>query len=110
MSRRRLLLRAWAFCVFALLVRAFASGLLPPRDVAVVEPIRIDVNRASVVELQALPGVGVRRAEQLVLERIRGGPFDGLEALGRVDGFGPGSLADLAPHVRFGPSAAGDAR
>jgi len=61
----------------------------------------IDVNRASVGELQALPGVGPRRAEALVLERIRNGPFERLDQLARVYGFGPELLRRLRPHLRF---------
>ena len=67
-----------------LAVRAFAGGVLPAPAEVVITPCRIDINHAGVAELQALPSVGPMRAEALVLERIRNGPFDGLNDLGRV--------------------------
>ena len=81
--------------------RALWRGVGPPAPAAVVTPCRIDVNRASVGELQALPGLGPGRAEALVLARIRRGPFEGLAQLGEVRGFGPALLRRIAPYVRF---------
>lgn len=85
--------------VFA--ARATWCGMAPPTPGVTVASCPVDVNRASAGELQALPGVGPGRAEALVLERIRNGPFAQLEQLRRVRGFGPGLLRGLAPHVRF---------
>ena len=84
-----------------LAVRAFAGGILPPPAEVVITPCRIDVNQAGVAELQALPSVGPVRAEALVLERIRNGPFDGLDDLARVHGMGPELLKALADFVCF---------
>jgi len=94
--------------VLGLAVRALAVGCLgdaaADRRLAVA-PLRIDLNRASVAELQALPGVGPARAEAIVLHRIRHGPFRALEDLDRVDGFGPGRCAALRDHL-VDPAAA----
>ena len=84
-----------------LAVRATWRGVAPAAPLVQVVPWRVDVNRASVAELQVLPGIGPGRAEALVLERIRGGFFRGLEDLGRVRGFGAMVLGRLAPHVAF---------
>lgn len=84
-----------------LAVRAFAGGLLPPEPTAVIAPCRIDVNRASAGELQVLPAVGPTRAEDLVLDRVRNGPFRGLRDLTRVNGFGPETVAGMADYVVF---------
>ncbi len=92
---------AWAVLVWVLAVRAFAAGLLPPPPGPSVRPCRLAVNRAGFAELQALPGIGPSRAEAIVLERIRRGPFADLEDLGRVHGLGPEVLRELAPHVTF---------
>lgn len=91
----------WAVLVQVLVVRAFAGGLLPPEPAFVLEPCRIDVNRAGIFELLALPAVGPVRAEALVLERVRNGRFDGLADLSRVRGFGPATLAGIAEFVAF---------
>ena len=55
----------------------------------------VDVNRASVAELQALPGVGPATAAAIVGERDRNGPFASFEDLERVRGIGPAKLAAL---------------
>ena len=94
---------AWAFLVFLLAVRAFAAALLPPVPTASIEPCAIDVNRASAAELQALPGVGAARADAIVLERIRHGPFGGVRELQRVDGIGPELCERLVPFAAVGP-------
>ena len=82
-------------------MRAFAGGLLPQPPGVAIEPCRIDVNHAGAAELQALPSVGPSRAEALVLERIRNGPFVDLADLSRVHGFGPETLCRLAEFVCF---------
>lgn len=92
---------AWALLVQVLAVRAFAGGVLQPEPVIDVTPCLINVNRAGIFELQALPAVGPARAEALVLERVRNGRFDGLADLSRVDGFGPVTLAGLTGLVTF---------
>jgi competence ComEA-like helix-hairpin-helix protein len=96
-SRRRLLLRLWAACTLLLAVRAFAHGMLNanvrPGPGAV--PTVLDINRASVAELQALPGIGPARAEAIVLHRVRHGPFADVEGLRGVDGIGDDTVASL---------------
>ena len=82
-------------------MRALYRGLRTPPPLLHVEPCCVDVNRASAAALEVLPGVGPRRAEDVVLARLRGGPFRDLQDLGRVHGFGPALLRRLRPHVRF---------
>lgn len=86
--------------VVLLAARALWRGLAPPGPAVTVQLRQLDVNRASVDELQALPGVGPGRAEAIVLERIRRGPFEVVDDLLRVDGLGPDLLRRLRPFVR----------
>ena len=85
-----------------LLVRAFAAGVLRvrPDPAAAVVPILIDVNRAGLGELLALPGLGPARAEAIILHRVRHGPFRTIDELDAVDGIGPETLLQLRPFVR----------
>ena len=48
----------------------------------------------------ALDGIGRARAAQIVLHRVRHGPFRELEDLLDVDGIGPHTLARLRPFLR----------
>lgn len=59
---------------------------------------RIDLNRASLPEIQALPGVGPTLADAIV----QGRPLKSLEDLSRVRGVGPRLLERLETRVTFG--------
>ncbi len=58
----------------------------------------IDVNRATLTELQRLPGVGPKTAERIIAERQKK-PFASVEDLRRVPRIGPKTLERLRPHV-----------
>jgi competence protein ComEA len=55
----------------------------------------VNVNRASAVELEALPGIGPSLARRIVADREAQGPFATVAALDRVPGIGPAMLARL---------------
>lgn len=61
------------------------------------QPAPVDVNRASVVELERLPGVGPALAAAIVEDRTLNGPFHTVDDLIRVRGIGPAKLRVLAP-------------
>ena len=58
---------------------------------------RINLNTASVLQLEALPGVGPKFAARL----IEGRPYSSFEDLDRVKGVGPKMLEKLKNLVRF---------
>lgn len=64
---------------------------------------KIVLNRATATELTRLPGVGQRRAEQIVALRERLGRFRRVTDLLRVKGIGPKSLRRLTPLVVLDP-------
>lgn len=106
MSRRRLVLTLWAFVVFGLAVRCFAAAIVgDARGCAIgVVPVLVDINRASVAELEALPGIGRLRAEAIVLHRVRHGPFRAVQELDRVDGLGEITVEALRAFAEVGPA------
>jgi competence protein ComEA len=65
---------------------------------------RIDVNRASVVELMRLPGVGRKRAEAIAAKRDRTS-FRRLEDLLSVKGISARWLDKQRPHLSVGSAA-----
>lgn len=55
-------------------------------------PGRINVNTAGAVELESLPGIGPAKAQAIVDQRRRNGPFRTIDDLLDVPGIGPGTL------------------
>ena len=60
----------------------------------------VNLNSASQVLLEGLPGVGPVTAAKIVAWRDQNGRFSRVEELQEVDGIGPKTYADIAPHVR----------
>ena len=63
-------------------------------------PSWIDLNRATPTQLEALPGVGPVTAASIVAWREQHRRFTRVEELQEVDGIGPKTYAQIAPHVR----------
>lgn len=78
------------------------SGQEPSRPDSLLPGEVIDVNTADVYELQRLPGIGEKRAEDIVAWREEHGPFQAVDDLDRVSGIGPGILEGLREYVSTG--------
>jgi competence protein ComEA len=71
------------------------SGTARPKAGAV-----LDLNTATVEQLDALPGVGPVTAAAIVAWRQANGKFTSVDQLADVDGIGPARLDKLRPLVR----------
>ena len=60
----------------------------------------VDLNRATAVQLEQLPGVGPVTAANIIGWRDQHGRFTSVAELQQVDGIGPKIYARIAPHVR----------
>lgn len=60
---------------------------------------KVNINRASASELEALPGVGPSTAQKIVEDREANGPFAQPEDLMRVSGIGPKKFEAMAEFV-----------
>jgi len=74
----------------------------PPSGASAAAPL-IDLNRATVDELQSLRGVGPVLAERILVFRREKGRFRAVDELLEVRGVGPATLERLRPRVRVGP-------
>ena len=63
-------------------------------------PQLININLASVVELEQLPGVGPATAKAIVAYREKNGAFLKVEDLLKVRGIGPAKLSEILPRAR----------
>ncbi len=61
---------------------------------------KLDLNTATQAQLEELPGVGPVTAGKIIAWRQHHGRFSRVEELQEVDGIGPKTFAELAPHVR----------
>lgn len=62
----------------------------------------INVNTASVAELDTLPGIGLAFAQRIVDYRMENGPFASINDLSNVQGIGPTLLEKIAPKITTG--------
>lgn len=92
-----ILIALLATCVTQSVVAAQARKVLPAHPV--------DLNVATVKELQELPGVGPETAKAIVEFREKSGPFQRVEDLRAVKGISKKRLEALRPYVTVGPSA-----
>lgn len=78
---------------------ATAPQALPVEAAAIAEGLAF-INRASVNELQSLPGVGEVLARRIAEHRSSNGPFTRLDQLMNVNGIGAAKLEDIDRHLR----------
>jgi competence protein ComEA len=101
---QRVLLIAAALLLAAAVQQRHAAARKPAQVPVVPDPaleLRIDVNRASAAELEALPGIGPARAAAIVARRERHGPFASLADLAGAAGLGGTVTSALEPCVVF---------
>jgi competence protein ComEA len=59
----------------------------------------IDINTATALQLDELPGIGPSLAAAIIAFRSEHGPFATVDALEQVPGIGPSKLTQLRPHA-----------
>lgn len=72
---------------------------LPDTSESVVQKGPIDINRATVQELQTLPGIGPQIAQRIIDHRNQHGPFATAESLTAVRGIGEKLMDRIKPHI-----------
>jgi competence protein ComEA len=76
------------------------AGQAPP---AAAKAATVDLNAASVSDLETLPGIGRRTAERIVEYRQKNGAFKKIEELMNVKGIGEKSFLRLKPLITVAP-------
>lgn len=88
----------WALVV-ALAVAGCESGTHAPRPAQV-----LNINQATVAELERLPGIGPERARSIMAARnARGGMFTTYDEILAIDGIGEQTLDRIRGHITLGP-------
>ena len=64
----------------------------------------IDLNQATEKQLEALPAIGPKHARSIIASRnARGGRFQSLDDLLKIDGIGPKTVDAMRPYVFVSP-------
>ncbi len=62
-------------------------------------PRQVDLNQATLSDLEALPGIGPKLAQRVIEHRDENGPFRTVDDLRQVKGIGRKKFDRLRPHV-----------
>jgi len=100
-QRRQRMRQLMPGLLLGLLVMAGVAG-----DAGANDATRLDLNRATAAQLEALPGIGRSKAAAIVAARKQGGGFRSVGDLEDVRGIGPVLLEKLRPLVRVGAAPA----
>ena len=74
----------------------------PSRPDSLLPDEVIDINTADAYDLRRLPGIGEKRAEDIIAWREEHGPFQTVDELTQVSGIGPVILENLRAYVTAG--------
>lgn len=69
----------------------------PPAHNTVTD--KLNINRATVTQLEALPGIGAKRAQAIIDYRTQHGNFQTIESLNDVKGIGDAIFQQLRDHI-----------
>ena len=85
--------------VSAISLAFLAGAVVLAQDPNTQSAAKLDLNKATVAELQTLPGVGSRTAERIVEFREKNGPFKRIEDLMNVSGIGEKKFLKLKDRI-----------
>ncbi len=63
----------------------------------------VDLNTAGLSDLLTLPGLGVTKAQAILDDRARNGPFAQSQDVIRVSGIGQATYEKMAPYITVSP-------
>lgn len=95
-----------SFLPCAALAGEGAAGTAVTPGTAGVLETKVDVNKATVAQLEGVPGIGPRMAQAIVELRAKKGSFAHLDELLEIRGIGEKNLAALSAYLFAPPPTA----
>jgi comEA protein len=92
----------WRSFILAAVILSLASARAAQKKT----PARpVDLNSATIEQLQQLPGIGPTRAQAILDFREKSGPFERVEDLLAIHGISKARLEKLRPYVTIAPAS-----
>lgn len=91
--------------LFAVHPQAQTTPRQPAAPAATKPLVVVNLNSATLQELETLPGVGAKTAERIIDYRTKKGPFKKIEELMKVQGIGEKSFLKLKPQLTVASQA-----
>lgn len=82
-----------------------ALAVLTSAPMMAAEPPAVDLNTASIAELNEISGIGTAKAQAIIEYREKNGPFNSVDDLLNVKGIGDKLLARIRPQLTVGSAA-----
>lgn len=79
----------------------FPPSTMPTESSTQEDSEKINVNTADATKLQEIPGIGEKRAQDIIDYRESNGPFKHLDDLGQISGIGEKTLEKIKDKVSF---------
>jgi competence protein ComEA len=83
-------------------ITVLALALLLSASATTAEQTTVDLNTASIAQLNEVSGIGNAKAQAIVEYRDKNGPFESVDDLRNVKGIGDKLLARLRPQLSVG--------
>ncbi len=100
MKKLKYLILSAALVSGCALMPAQAAETAPKAQMTRAVDVKLDINKATAEELTALPGVGMKKAEEIVKFRELNGNFKSVDELVNVKGIGVKMVAKIIDLVK----------
>ena len=107
MRSRNIVTAGWLLLFLALFTfqSEFVLAEAPGLSTTTSQIHKVDINKASALEIATIPGLGSRKSEAIVEYRKVHGPFKAVEDLKNVSGIGDRLLHRIRAYIEIGPGA-----
>jgi competence protein ComEA len=99
MMKRKIAIRTLTVGLAALVLFLMMSGMSLAGKSDTSTPVNI--NQATLKELSSLPGIGKKRANNIIAYREKNGKFSSIEDVKKVEGIGKDTIEKIKDHIVF---------